>query len=65
MRSVSASSHQYAITTLLSAISPIQSTLQILDDHLGGDQFKTSHRNSLRQGAHEIEIALSFKLLHL
>ena len=40
MRSVSASSHQYAITTLLSAISPIQSTLQILDAHLGGDQFK-------------------------
>ena len=34
------SPHKYTIKTLLFPISPIQSTFQILDDNLGGDQFK-------------------------
>ena len=40
MRSVRLSPHEYTIKTLLSAISPIQSTFQTIDAHLGGDQFK-------------------------
>ena len=57
--------HKYTVMTLLGPISPIQSTFQILSNHLGWWSVQTSQRHSLRQGAHEIEIALSFKLLHL